>query len=205
MEAVNKILILFTHPRFEKSKVNKALLKDIGKLSHVTLHDLYETYPDFNIDVEREKTLLSEHSVIIWHHPIYMYGVPPLMKQWMDIVLEHGWAYGKGGDKLKGKLVFNAVTVGGQKESYRNGGHNGYSIRTFLAPYEQTARLCSMEYLPPFVVHGTYLLTDGDLEFYREQYLQLLDRIIFTDIKHQELKKYEYLNEWIADKGVGNR
>ena len=52
---MNKILILFAHPRFEKSKTNRALLKNIGRLEGVTLNDLYEQYPDFNIDVDREK------------------------------------------------------------------------------------------------------------------------------------------------------
>ena len=28
-------------------------------------------------------------------------------------MLEHGWAYGKGGDRLRGKLTFNAITAGG--------------------------------------------------------------------------------------------
>jgi Flavodoxin-like fold. len=56
---MNKILILFAHPRFEKSKTNRALLKNIGRLEGVTLNDLYEQYPDFNIDIDREKELLQ--------------------------------------------------------------------------------------------------------------------------------------------------
>ena len=56
---MNKILILFAHLRFEKSKINRALLKNIGRLEAVTLNDLYEQYPDFNIDIDREKELLQ--------------------------------------------------------------------------------------------------------------------------------------------------
>lgn len=82
---VNKILILFAHPRFEKSRVNRALLENIEHISGVTLHDLYEEYPDFNIDVELEKRLLTSHQIIIWHHPFHMYGAPALLKQWMDM------------------------------------------------------------------------------------------------------------------------
>jgi glutathione-regulated potassium-efflux system ancillary protein KefG len=55
---MNKILILFAHPRFEKSKTNRALLKNIERQEGVTLNDLYEQYPDFNIDIDREKELL---------------------------------------------------------------------------------------------------------------------------------------------------
>ena len=110
---MNRILILFAHPRFEKSRANRALLKNIGHLPGVTLNDLYERYPDFNIDVDREKELLAAHDIIVWHHPIYMYGAPALLKQWIDLVLEYGWAHGREGDFLKGKVIFNALTSGG--------------------------------------------------------------------------------------------
>jgi hypothetical protein len=52
---MNKILIIFAHPRFEKSKTNRALLDNVAGLPEVTLNDLYEQYPDFNIDVNRER------------------------------------------------------------------------------------------------------------------------------------------------------
>ncbi|MCG6536952.1 MAG: NAD(P)H-dependent oxidoreductase, partial [Syntrophales bacterium LBB04] len=81
---MKKILILFAHPRFEKSRANRMLLTGIEGLPGVALNDLYEQYPDFNIDVEREKTLLSGQDVVIWHNPFYMYSAPAMIKQWMD-------------------------------------------------------------------------------------------------------------------------
>jgi glutathione-regulated potassium-efflux system ancillary protein KefG len=76
---MNRILILFAHPRFEKSKTNRALLKNIERQEGVTLNDLYEQYPDFNIDVSREKNLLLAHQILIWHHPLSMYSAPALL------------------------------------------------------------------------------------------------------------------------------
>ena len=58
----------------------------------VTVHDLYEAYPDFDIDAEQR--LLEAHDIVIFQQPFYWYSVPPLIKQWCDLVLEHGWAYG---------------------------------------------------------------------------------------------------------------
>jgi hypothetical protein len=124
---VNKILILFAHPRFEKSRVNRALLKNIEYISGVTLHDLYEEYPDFNVDVELEKTLLTSHQIIIWHHPFHMYGAPALLKQWMDLVLEYGWALGSKGNALKDKII-----SAGRTHLPGGGDH--------LCPHHQTAR-----------------------------------------------------------------
>ena len=85
---MNKVLIIFAHPRFEKSRANRALLAAVQKIEGVTCNDLYEEYPDFNIDIEREQALLIDHSVVVWHYPFYNYSAPALLKQWMDVVLE---------------------------------------------------------------------------------------------------------------------
>ena len=95
-----KVLILFAHPALEKSRVNKRLIRAVENIDNITLHDLYEEYPDFDVDIKREQKLLTEHEVIILHHPFYWYSTPALLKQWEDLVLEHGWAYGSKGKRL---------------------------------------------------------------------------------------------------------
>ncbi|MEM9895032.1 MAG: NAD(P)H-dependent oxidoreductase, partial [Bacteroidota bacterium] len=126
-----KILILFAHPRFEQSKANRALLEGIKGMKNVTLHDLYDQYHDFNIDVVMEKSLLEHHDVVIWHHPFYWYSCPPLLKQWIDMVLEFGWAYGPHGTALEGKQALNVITAGGTKEVYCQEGRNNYTVKEF--------------------------------------------------------------------------
>ena len=48
-----RVLILFAHPALHKSRVNRRLAAAVRHLEGVTFHDLYEEYPDFNIDVAR--------------------------------------------------------------------------------------------------------------------------------------------------------
>ncbi|QWX85217.1 NAD(P)H-dependent oxidoreductase [Cellulophaga sp. HaHaR_3_176] len=171
---MKKILVLFSHPKFEKSRVNAALVNQIKNIEGVTFCDLYEIYPDFHIDVDAEKKLLEEHDIIIWHHPFYWYSCPPLMKQWLDLVLEFGWAYGPNGDALHNKTCLNVITTGGSRDLYCSSGTNSFTVSQFLRPFEQTANLCGMQYLPPFAVMGTHQLPDNQLETYVNQYGELI-------------------------------
>lgn len=196
---MNKVLILFAHPRFEKSKTNLALLKDVGRIPGVTLNDLYEQYPDFNIDVEREKDLLLRHDIILWHHPLYMYSAPAMLRQWIDLVLEYGWAHGGEGNALTDKIVFNVLTAGGTRESFAADQYNRFTIREFLIPFEQTAFLCRMTYWPPWVIHGTYRLSDQQLAREVELYHELLARLTTGGFAVESMCHYDYLNDWLLE------
>lgn len=192
---MQKILILFAHPRLESSRINARLLKGIPEQENITLHDLYEKYPDFNVDIEYEKDLLLEHEIIILHHPFYWYSSPALLKQWIDMVLEYGWAYGSKGDKLKGKIIFNAITTGGGEEAYCEKGYNTYSINQFMQPFEQTAKLCLMEYLPPFTVMGTHRMKEEQIERAANRYNRLLRVLSDNNFDIEQAKRTTYLNE----------
>jgi glutathione-regulated potassium-efflux system ancillary protein KefG len=173
-----RILILFAHPALEKSSVHARLIKEAAQISGVTLHDLYEAYPDFDVQVAKEQQMLLAHDIIVWQHPFYWYSAPALLKQWLDLVLEHGWAYGSGGIKLAGKRALSIISCGGSLDAYSPEGRNRFTIPHFLAPFEQTAHLCKMTYMPPFVVPGTHRLNREEMEQYALQYRQLLEKLV---------------------------
>lgn len=190
-----RILILFAHPALEKSRVHSCLLRHTHVMEGVTFHDLYEVYPDFDINIQHEQQLLLQHDIIIFQHPFYWYSCPAILKQWQDLVLAHNWAYGRLGKKLLGKKMFNVISAGGSSEAYCKQGHNWFTIRELLAPFEQTARLCNMQYMPPFVVHGTHRLQKGDIELHAVQYEQLLIALTNDRISEQEWTGVRYLND----------
>ncbi|HUX95453.1 MAG TPA: NAD(P)H-dependent oxidoreductase [Bacteroidales bacterium] len=195
----NKILILFAHPRYERSLNQSELINRIPDIPEITFHDLYEKYPEFDVDIETEQKLLLEHQIIIWQHPFYWYSSPPLLKQWIDLVLSFGWAYGTGGNALQGKMVFNAITAGGQRSAYSTEGHNRFSINQLLAPFEQTAYLCKMIWVPPFVIHGTHRISSDDRQNNSLLYGKILNKLAAGDFRTDELFSYSYLNDWIED------
>lgn len=158
-----RVLVLFAHPALEKSRVHTRLVADVPTHPGLTFHDLYEAYPRLDIDVRREQELLVAHDIVVFQFPFYWYSTPPILKQWQDLVLEHGWAYGSRGTALEGKTLLCAVSTGGREEAYRPQGYNRFSVRQLLAPIEQTAHLCGMRFLPPWLVSGTHRMRESDI------------------------------------------
>lgn len=169
-----RVLVLFAHPRLEKSRANAALVRRMPLQSGITFRDLYELYPDFDIDVAAEQAQLLAHDVIVWHHPLYWYSAPPLVKQWIDLVLTFGWAYGPGGTALKGKAMGHVVTTGGAAASYQLDGFHGSTLAEFLRPLERTVTLCGMEWLEPWAIHGTNQLSEEELASAADRYAAYL-------------------------------
>ncbi len=172
-----RILILYAHPMPRKSQANRALVEAVHGMEGVTFHDLYETYPDFHIDVAREQKLLLAHDVIVFQHPFYWYSAPALVKEWEDLVLEYGFAYGEKGTALKGKLWQQAITTGGPAEAYEPTGYNRFTVRQLLAPFEQTAHLCGMDFLEPFIVPGVLTISRTELQAQAQRYRACLEQL----------------------------
>lgn len=192
---MKKILILFAHPAFHKSRINKVLVDSVIKLEGVTFNNLYDNYPDFFIDVKKEQKLLVEHDVIIWQHPFYWYSAPAIIKEWMDLVLEHGFAYGRNGRALEGKTVLSVISTGGKKEVYCKEGRNHFTINQFLAPFHQSANLCLMKYLPPLVLHGSHTAADNEIKNHAQMYRDLIVLLRDEKIDLSELLSKEYSND----------
>ena len=196
----NKVLIIFAHPALNKSRVNAELIKEVKGIKGVTFKDLYDDYPDFLIDVKKEQTLLLEHDLLVLQHPFYWYGCPAIIKEWIDLVLEYGFAYGPGGNALKGKKMVTAITAGGTEEDYERDGMHYYSVRDFLKPFEQTATFCGMQYLPPFIVHGATKLKTEDTAVYKSLFGQVIKALRDRDIDIAEVGEFQYINDYFLEK-----
>ena len=190
----NNILILFAHPALQNSRVNSQLIDYVKDLDGITFHDLYETYPDFYIDVKHEQNLLLENDIIIFHHPLFWFSIPAILREWMDLVLKHMWAYGKTGLALRGKKLFNATTTGGRKSMYQHHGFHGSTLIEFLAPIRQSAHVCGMDFLPPFVVHGTRNITQPEIKHHGEDYQNLILALRDGKVDLEAARAYQRLN-----------
>lgn len=172
---MGKVLVLFAHPNQSMSRVNLDMFKAASALEDVTTVDLYAIYPRYKIDIETEQKRLLDHDFIVFQFPVYWYSTPSLLKEWQDLVLEYGFAYGERGTRLAGKSLLIAATAGGDEDAYRPDGKNHWSIRTLFSPLEQTARLCQMRYLSPLVLFSSLAAaTDERAPKHVEAYKHLL-------------------------------
>jgi len=162
--AASDIYVIAAHPAWRESRVNRPMMEAAQASRRTQVRDLYSSYPDYTIDVPAEQAALAAASLIVLLHPIQWYSMPPLQKLWMDEVLTYGWAYGEGasdgksvkGTALQGKDLWLVATTGGPEDSYHPQGYNRYFFDAFLPPYEQSAALCGMRFLPPLILHGAH-------------------------------------------------
>jgi glutathione-regulated potassium-efflux system ancillary protein KefF len=171
-----EVLVLVAHPNLQHSRVNTQLLQAAARAApgRVEVRDLYALYPDFLVDVAAEQAALAQAQLVVWQHPVHWYGMPPLMKLWLDEVFAFGWAYGPGGNALRGKDLWLVLSTGGPEASYRSDGYNRYFFDAFLPPYDQTAALAGMRLLPPLLLHAAHQVDDAAVDQHADLYSQRL-------------------------------
>jgi glutathione-regulated potassium-efflux system ancillary protein KefF len=170
--------LVFAHPYPARSRANRALLDSVRDLEGVELHSLYDEYPDFDIDVQREQAALVSASIIVWQHPVYWYTVPGLLKHWFDKVLLRGFAYGEGGTALRGKRCLWVATAGGDDDAYSAAGMHGHPFETFVPVVEQTALFCGMRWEPPIVLKSSHRVSGAELERASREYRARLSTLL---------------------------
>ena len=168
------IYLLAAHPNWRESRVNRPLFERARAAPGVKVQDLYARYPDYDIDVPAEQAKAQAAQLLVLLHPVQWYSMPALLKLWLDEVLAYGWAYGPGGTALQGKDLWLVASTGGPEESYHPQGYNRYFFDAFLPPYEQTAALCGMRFLPPLVMHGAHRAGKAEVQAHADVFAQRL-------------------------------
>ena len=173
------ILVIYAHPAPHRSPVHRRLAETARALPGVELCDLYECYPDFDIDGERERARLAAARLLVFLHPFRWYCMPSLVKEWMDVVLQPGLAYNAdnhpGECALRGKSLWLVTTTGSGPDAYRPGGLHGRPFSDFLAPYEATAALCGMDWIAPLVMHGAAQASPDAVEAHAAEFRHRLE------------------------------
>lgn len=176
---MKKTLVILAHPSIADSTINKAWVRGLNESGKkITVHDIYEKYPDGIIGVEHEQNLILAHDLIVFQFPMYWFNIPPLLKQWMDDVLLPGFAYGSKPEerRLGGMAIGIAVSAAIRLKDYTSQGRCRYTIKELLAPLYATALYIGADAADPFVFYGAeYNPSEAEVTASARAYLQYLE------------------------------
>lgn len=176
------ILVIYAHAAPHASRVTRRMARAAATVPGVTVHDLYETYPDFSIDIAAEQARLTAAQVVVFLHPIQWYSMPALLKEWVDTVLQPGWAYGSGGTALAGKTYWLVASTSSLESAYSADGIQGRPFADYLPPFRQTAALCHMHWEPPYILHGAHRVDQATLDAHVEGFRARLQAFASPDL-----------------------
>ncbi len=169
------ICVIHAHPYPSRSRANRVLAEALRQMPNLDLRSLYDLYPDFDIDVAAEQGALQRARLIVWMHPVFWYSVPGLLKHWFDQVLTPGWAFGEGGDALRGKPCLWVATTGGDAQAYSAQGVHGQPFIDFGAPLQHTASL--LRHAVAAALHRAWCRVGSTRQDLRRHAQLLLERI----------------------------
>jgi NAD(P)H dehydrogenase (quinone) len=117
----------------------------------------------FAPDVEAELKKMEACDLMIWQFPLWWFGLPGIMKGWVDRVFAMGRTY--GGERFYENGVFQkkrallSLTTGGPEAVYDKGGWNG-DIQAILRPIQRgILRFTGWQVLAPHIVYAPVHVT----------------------------------------------
>ncbi|MCA6113367.1 NAD(P)H-dependent oxidoreductase [Bradyrhizobium sp. WSM 1738] len=167
-------------------------------------------------DVEAEQQKLLWADAVLLSFPMWWFGMPAILKGWVDRVFAYGFAYGVGahggerwGDRygegtLSGRRAMLSVTIGGRAPHYGERGVNG-RLDDLLWPIQHGMLFYpGMRVLPPFVVYQSDRLTDAEWPAVAEAYRQRIAQL-FSDepIPYRAQNGGHYDGQQVLKSGLG--
>jgi NAD(P)H dehydrogenase (quinone) len=135
----------------------------------------------FAPEVEAELAKMEAADLMIWQFPLWWFGLPAVLKGWVDRVFAMGRTYGGGHiyetGKFRGRRAMLSLTTGGPRPAYERGGFNG-DLDAILRPVHR-GMLAFQGYsvLAPQVHFGAARVPDAEREAWLAAWSQRLRAI----------------------------
>ena len=148
------------------------------------IEEMYATeMTGFSAEIESEMKKIEWCDLLIWQFPLWWFGLPAVLKGWVDRVFAMGRVY--GGDRIyeggvfHGKRALLSLTTGGPEEAYRKGAFNG-DIAGILRPIHRgMLQFVGIDILAPQIVYGPVRMTDEQRKQSLAAYAARLQRIAY--------------------------
>ena len=173
---MKKTLAIFAHPYFEYSTTNVELIKAYETSEQLTFKDLYEEYPDFHIATFKERKRIREYERLVFHFPLIWFGLPPLLRLWIDEVFDMSWkAEDENNHPLMNKDAVIIVTIGATKENYQPNGLYKTTIEELMKPLTLCLEVTGIEVKEIIPVYQADDLEEDELQNITQKIIKTLE------------------------------
>ena len=132
----------------------------------------------FSDEIESEIQKMEWCDLMIWQFPLWWFGLPAVLKGWVDRVFAMQRTYGGGriyeSGVLRGKRALLALTTGAPEAAYRKGGLQGDIFGILRPIHRGMLQFVGFDVLAPQIVCGPVRMTDEQRKRALEDYTQRL-------------------------------
>lgn len=166
-----KTLVVVSHPYPEQSKVIKALEQHVATLPNVEVRNLETLYgSDINgFDVQAEQQAYEGKDRVVYLYPTHWFNLTPMLKAYFNEVWSYGWAFGPGGEALKGKTLLTVTSAGASEHMYSAEGLVQSTMAEVLTPMKANALYVGMNYAEPLVLFDSMDVPAERLAAFKQQ------------------------------------
>ena len=157
--SMGKTLMILAHPKINESIGNKIISEAIAKEDNTEVRHLDQLYPNFKIDTKAEQEALLSADTIIFQYPLFWYSTPAILKEWIDQVIQYGFAFGTNSFQLADKKVIVSFTIGSPIKDYPT-----ETIQKITFPFQGLAGYCKMQYAGEIFCNDINAYSDGAKE-----------------------------------------
>lgn len=168
-------MVIFAHPYLEYSTSNKELINFYERHQHYEFRDIYEEYPDFHIAAFRERKRIFQFDRFIFHFPLVWFGVPPLLKLWLNEVLDQNWQKAGNENPLDGKSVIILITTISKESSFGRSGKYQYTTDELISELLVSLRAFNANISHIMVVYESEKLSKKEIILQKRKLLEILE------------------------------
>ncbi len=171
---VKKTLVIFAHPYLEYSYSNRELINFYERHQHFTFRDLYEEYPDFHIATFRERKHLNSYDRFIFHFPLIWFGMPPLLRLWLDEIFDSEWLQKGVDNPFENKEIFILVTTRSKERSFGKNGKHQFTIEELIGGLTISLKIFKANIKNIFVVYEAESISKKEIINYKKRFVEIL-------------------------------
>jgi NAD(P)H dehydrogenase (quinone) len=128
-----------------------------------------------------EQAKLARADALVFQFPLWWFGLPAILKGWIDRVFAFGWAYSRNerfdSGRFRGKRALVSVTTGSPAVRFAEGSLFA-PMEALLYPFTVgTLNYVGIDVLPPFVAYGVGRVSDAERRDYLTAFRSRLDGI----------------------------